>query len=297
MSLQGKTQQVRNKAKGNTTLVTRSVARSSSQTDLGDKDGTPQDNKNSESKPDNEIKMSAAQEKDLLEKMSDIMKVALAEALSDMKKLVASEISGLSLTHEESLNKVKTELTNKQKSLDGKIQKQKSALDKMPFIEQSIVKVNEVLTEELCDKIHEVSDIIPKVQQLDSKMDVQQDGLDEIGKSLEYTNEDVSSNKASIEKLENLIKDQQKSINKLINENRKIKKKISDLQDLTNTLDNRQRKFNLVFEGIAEVDSEKENEKETITKLLNEAKIQYEASHLDSAYRLGKNQQPGKDRS
>lgn len=52
-----------------------------------------------------------------------------------------------------------------------------------------------------------------------------------MGKSIEYTNEDVSSNKASIEKLEALINEQQKSINKLIGENRKIRKKLVDLQD------------------------------------------------------------------
>lgn len=52
-----------------------------------------------------------------------------------------------------------------------------------------------------------------------------------MGKSIEYTNEDVSSNKTSIEKLEALINEQQKSINKLIGENRKIRKKLVDLQD------------------------------------------------------------------
>lgn len=81
-----KTKQPRNKATENSIPATRSVTRSTPNTDPAIMSGKPQDDEKGESGSNKENKMSSTQEKDLLDKMSDIMKVARAEALTDMKK-------------------------------------------------------------------------------------------------------------------------------------------------------------------------------------------------------------------
>lgn len=65
---------------------------------------------------------------------------------------------------------------------------------------------------------------------------------------------------------------------------------MGSLQELVNTIDNRQRKYNLIFEGIAE--TEKEVAKETVKKLIDDANIGIDTSGIDSAYRLGKKSRP-----
>lgn len=55
---------------------------------------------------------------------------------------------------------------------------------------------------------------------------------------------------------------------------------------MVNSNDNRQRKYNLIFEGISE--EEKEDTKKVITKLITEANLGCDVSLVDSAYSLGK---------
>lgn len=253
MPKQGKTTQ-RNKAKENNLQIqTRSAkltnASSADNTgEISDLKSVTKDSKTSKGTDE----MAEIQEKNLIDKMTKIMKVALNEALEDMKKLIASEVSGITLTSEENVTKLKQDVNTKFKSLEGKLNKQKTLADKVPKLEKSVTEITDILTDQLFENLKSVNDELPKIQQMESKLDLVQEGHDGIEKSLGFLNEDTSSNKADMEKLERMIRDQQKSINKLINENKKLKKKFENLQELVNTLDNRQRKYNLIFEGVAE---------------------------------------------
>lgn len=144
--------------------------------------------------------------------------------------------------------KVKSDVNAKLKAFEGKSTKQKSFADKMPKLEKSVVEMTRILTDELSENLKSASDELPKIQQLESKLDLVQEGHNEVEKSLGFLNEYISSNKSDMERLEGMIRDQQKSINKLTSENRKMKRKLENLQELVNTSDNRQRKFNLIFE-------------------------------------------------
>lgn len=271
-----KTQQTRNKAKDKT--------RSSK-----NKQENPSDiiTPNEEDKMlKNEGNTDQERDKDLLEKMSVMMKGSLNKAVLDIKELIASEISSLALINKEDITKLKKETSTKFKALEDKMVAQKKTTDKIPQMEKTVSKVKEVLTEEVCVNLKNFADTAPKINQIETKAENLQEGYDELTKSLEYANEDISQNKADIESLKAMLKAQQKSINKLISSNRKTQKKLGDLSEFVNTLDNRQRKFNLVFEGVGEED--KQNTKEIITKLITEANIGSNTAMIDSAYRLGR---------
>lgn len=131
------------------------------------------------------------------------------------------------------------------KTLEGKLLKQKSISNKMPKLEKSVEEMANVLSDDVCENLKSISEEIPKIQQLETKMEVIQEGHDEVEKSLGFLNEDTSSNKTEIERLEGIINQQQIAINKLITDNKKTKRKLENLQELVNTLDNRLRKFNI----------------------------------------------------
>lgn len=182
--------------------------------------------------------------------------------------------------------KIKQDVTAKFKTYEGKLNKQKQLDDKVPKLEKTVAQVTDLMTDELCKNLKSISGELPNIQELESKVDLVQEGNDELEKSLGFLNEDMSSNKSDMEKLAGMIREQQKSINKLISENKKLKRKFVNLQELVNTIDNRQRKFNLIFEGVAE--NEKESDKQSIIDLLTKSKIGCDTAHVDSAYRLGK---------
>lgn len=77
-----------------------------------------------------------------------------------------------------------------------------------------------------------MSETTPRLSSLESKMEQLQSGYDEIDKSMGYHIEDVTANKTKIEKLNWIIGEQQKAIERLICDNRKTLKKIGNLQDL-----------------------------------------------------------------
>lgn len=215
-----------------------------------------------------------------------MIKANMNDVMVDMKKLIASEMSGLSLTNDESISKLRSEMTTKFITLENRMGGHKDTMDKITKIEKSISRVKEALSEETCESLKCLSDVVPRIQQLETKTEGQQESSDELAKSLEHTNEDVRLNKTDIEALKEEILGQRKLIYRLINDNRKTKAKLSNLQELVNTLDNRQRKHNLIFEGIDE--GKKENTKQVIEELLTEAKIGFDKSSIVSAYMLGK---------
>lgn len=204
---------------------------------------------------------------DLLSKMSGIMKETIQESLAYFKKQVASEIAGVSLTNDECITKLKKELNSKFKAFETKTAKEhKSAIEKIPQIEKSLAAIQEIVSDDTCGKLRKVDDLLPKIESLEMKIDEQVDSHSEIEKSLNFYSDDVKANRSKIEKLEDLISKQQITIDMIIKDNRKLKAKLGELQDLVNTIDNRQRKYNLLFEGITE--ESKENVKETIKKLV-----------------------------
>lgn len=225
-------------------------------------------------------------EKILLERMSDIMKTNLDESLSDFKKLIASEIAGISKKSEDQITKLKKDMTTRFKTLENSVATQKSTTDRIPKIEETVQRITGVLTDDACKNLKTVTETTPRLSALETKMDEIQTGYDKVEKSLGYHVEDVTANKTEIEKLNGLVRAQQKAIERLINDNRKIKKKFENLQELVNSIDNRQRKYNLIFEGVNE--GEKENTKQVVTKLITDAVTGCDTSNIDSAYRLGK---------
>lgn len=272
----------RSKAKENTTRITR--RNKIVETALG--------NKNPDDKQDHNQEMTEAHEmenerdKMLLEKMNEMMKATMSDAMADMKKLIASEIASLSLTNDESISKLRTEMTSKFKTLENRLGGQKTTMDKVTKIEKTVVQIQEVLSDETCENLNNLSDFAPRIQHLETKTEGQQESFDEITKSMEHTNEDLRLNKADIEALKEEVIGQRKIIDRLINDNRKTKAKFSNLYDLVNTLDNRQRKQNLIFEGINE--EKKEDVRQVIEKLFTDAKIDLEKTAIVSAYRLGR---------
>lgn len=223
----------------------------------------------------------------LLEKMGVIMKDTIKESMKDFRKLLADEITKISKANEDSITKIKKDLNLKLKGIETKVdQNKKTVLEKIPQLEKSIAKISKNITDETCEKIESLEGLAPRLEQLESKLDTQQEGYDELEKSIGYHIKDIESNKSQIENLEAKIKLQQEVIDGLMLQNRKTMAKLEKLQELVNNIDNKQRKYNLVFEGIEEQNGEKP--KEVITKLIGDAQLGIDTGSIDSAYRLGK---------
>lgn len=72
-----------------------------------------------------------------------------------------------------------------------------------------------------------ISNINPRLGAIETKTDQLQTGYDELEKSVGYHVKDITSNKSDIERLNGIIKDQQKE--RLIGDNRKIRRKLDSL--------------------------------------------------------------------
>lgn len=233
---------------------------------------------------DNEFAMNEAV---LLDKMSIIMKDTIKDSMKDFRKLLADEITKISKANDESITKLKKDLNSRLKGIETKVdQNKKVTQEKIPQLEQSIAKIKTTVTDETLEKIDSLGGLIPRLEQVEKTVATQQEGHDDLEKSIGYHIQDIESNKSQVENLEAKIKSQQEAIDGLLLLNRKTMVKLEKLQELVNNIDNKQRKYNLVFEGIDEQNGE--NTKEIIVKLIGDAQIGIDTSGFDSAYRLGK---------
>lgn len=189
----------------------------------------------------------------LRSKLTGIMKETLMESLADFKSLLAKEMATIAKTNDDNMAKFKKDLNTKYRAFESKVtQEQKTVAEKIPKMEQAIAALNDAFSEETVEKLNALDGAISRIEKLEAKHEEQIDVTKEIEKSMEYHVEDVKSNKMDIDRLEEQIRKQQIMIDSLLRDNRKTKAKLCNLQELVNTIDNRQQKYNLVIEGLAE---------------------------------------------
>lgn len=159
----------------------------------------PHDNEDKDSS-ENSANMS---DQDSLDKMSALVKKTISESMVEFRELLAKEIAGITKTSEDSISKLKKDMTTKLKTFQTKIeQNQKKSFGKIPQLEESIAKINEVMNEETREKINQLDGIIPCVEQIETKINTRQEGYDDLEKSLCFHIEDLESNKTKIEEFE-----------------------------------------------------------------------------------------------
>lgn len=87
-------------------------------------------------------------EKKMLERMSAIMKSTLDDSLSDFKQLIATEMAGISKKNDENVTKLKKDMSSKLKTLEGAVTQQKNTIDRIPHLEESVKRINDLLTKD-----------------------------------------------------------------------------------------------------------------------------------------------------
>lgn len=208
--------------------------------------------------------------------LKSMMEETLNKSLNEFKEQISTRIDDLVKTNQDSIGQIKEDLRTKFDFLDRKITGfQENAETNFPKIDTRLTLLEgKMLTQQQQSK-----DLNAKIQ--------------EFSKSLEYHTEELSNAKIEIATLNEKSLDMENEIAKLSNENKSLRSQNQLILEKQNTLDNKQRRFNLVFEGVSE--QKGENTKQVVIDLIEAGFADVDKSTIDKVYRIG-NKLPNKQR-
>lgn len=226
---------------------------------------------------------------------------------------VKSELSSLIEKQQKDFQQFKSKIDERLTGLHGVIKsKEKIATEKISSLENKVTDLNHQVAsnkKKLPELIQSMNSAVIN-QCVENKHEIEE----RLTKLEQHNPAQVSELVSRMEKLETANKDYTDSLNFLSKENDDLKKEIKDLKDQNTSLfdrvnhnditqgrlqtdlddtkyqlrssDVKQRKLNLIFEGIPEVNNE--YPKKTIYNLIQSADVLDDIPDFDAAYRLGK---------
>lgn len=206
----------------------------------------------------------------LLEEMRAIMIETLNKSLKEFQSEITLQIDALAKSSKGDIAQLRGEVNDKIDHLQEELASYKSSLEeKLPKLDDRITLVEgKQSTQQV--RIKELSE---KNQALDMALEFQSGSLKEY--------------ETKIEALKTKTEEQGAQIEKLICENKLLQGNVNLLLEGHNTLDNKQRKYNLVFEGIAETKGE--DVRQLINDLVTTASDdQGIIKEIDATYRIGR---------
>lgn len=261
-----------------------------------------------------------AQNKDNLQLMRELISTSLKETSSQIKEdiktqlsEVKSDLSTLIEKQQKEFQQFKNKIDERITGLHGMIKNNdKTATDKISTLENKVTDLSQKITSnkkklpelvqsmnsavinQCIENKHELEERLSKLEKqnpvqlsnLTDRMDKLETRNKEYAASLNFFTTENDSLKKEIENL----KEENSSLHEKINHSNitqgRFQTDLNDTKQQLCTGDVKQRKLNLIFEGIAEVNNE--YPKDTIFNLINNAKVFEDIPDFDTAYRLGK---------